>query len=126
MVALIDRLADGLSSVYAFFEPEIRGASFGTYNVLWQIQRCASLGCRTFTLGIGSPKVERWPTRRRFRPVEGLARRGVGTAVGGRFNERYWLGRCLRSQARHLSKSAVDNGAHSCCPSRWKPVSPNP
>src|SRR6186713_1017833 len=51
MVALIDRLADGLSSVYAFFEPGVRGASFGTYNVLWQIHRCASLGLPYLYLG---------------------------------------------------------------------------
>ena len=43
MVSLVDRLVDGLSSVYTFFEPDIRSASFGTYSVLWQIERCAEL-----------------------------------------------------------------------------------
>jgi arginine-tRNA-protein transferase len=73
MVALIDRLADGLSSVYAFFEPEIRGASFGTYNVLWQIQRCATLGCPTCILATGSPKAARWRTRRHSGRLKGCA-----------------------------------------------------
>src|ERR671927_1673279 len=35
MVSIVDELQAGFSSVYTFFDPEIEGASFGTYNILW-------------------------------------------------------------------------------------------
>ena len=43
MVSLVDGCDDGLSSVYTFYDPDVAGASFGTYNILWQIERCREL-----------------------------------------------------------------------------------
>jgi arginine-tRNA-protein transferase len=78
MIGLLDRLADGLSSVYAFFEPGVRGTSYGTYNVLWQIERCRSLGLPYLYLGYWIAESRKMAYKATFRPVEGLRDGGWG------------------------------------------------
>jgi len=67
---LTDRLGDGLSAVYSFFDPEDTRRSLGTYVVLWLIERAQELGLDHVYLGYwvqGSPKMD---YKRNFRPLE--------------------------------------------------------
>jgi arginine-tRNA-protein transferase len=72
MVSIVDELQDGLSSVYTFFDPDIASASFGTYNIMWQIERCRERGLPYLYLGYWIGQSRKMAYKVNFQPIEGL------------------------------------------------------
>ncbi len=71
-VALCDRLSDGISMVYSFFEPEDIGRSLGTYMILEHIERARRLGLPYLYLGYWIEGSAKMSYKTRFQPLEFL------------------------------------------------------
>ncbi len=75
-VALTDKMADGLSMVYSYFDPELADRSLGTFMILDHINRARAMGLPHVYLGYwvnGSPKMN---YKMRFMPQEHLGPKG--------------------------------------------------
>ncbi|NTV96036.1 MAG: arginyltransferase [Thiobacillus sp.] len=70
MVGLFDRLLDGLSAVYAFFDPELATRSLGVYNVLTLVGLARDMGLPYVYLGYWIKESAKMAYKSDYRPLE--------------------------------------------------------
>jgi arginyl-tRNA--protein-N-Asp/Glu arginylyltransferase len=74
--ALVDRLGDGLSLVYSFYDPGLARRSLGSYVILDHIRHAGRLGLAYVYLGYWVEGSHKMDYKARFRPLELLRPNG--------------------------------------------------
>lgn len=69
-VAVTDRLRQGLSAVYTFFDPDCEKLSPGVFAILWQIEETRRLGLSHFYLGFLVPGCRKMEYKSEYRPLQ--------------------------------------------------------
>ncbi len=73
---ICDRMADGLSMVYSFFDPHEKSRSLGSYIILDQIQRAQESGLPFVYLGYLIEDCQKMAYKKRFQPLQCLGKDG--------------------------------------------------
>jgi len=71
-VAVTDRLDNGLSSIYTFFDPDEPQLSLGVYGVLTQIEYAKSMDLPYLYLGYWIKECQKMSYKTEYKPIEAL------------------------------------------------------
>jgi arginine-tRNA-protein transferase len=71
-VSLVDRLDDGFSAVYSFFDPAQARRSLGTWSILWLVEECRRHGLPYVYLGYWIAESPKMAYKARFPALERL------------------------------------------------------
>ncbi|MCG8270703.1 arginyltransferase [Aquamicrobium sp. NLF2-7] len=74
--ALTDRMADGLSMVYSYFNPDMEDRSLGTFMILDHIERARAMGLPHVYLGYWVNGSRKMGYKMRYQPQEHLGPKG--------------------------------------------------
>lgn len=69
-VAASDKLKDGLSAIYTFFDPEENNRSLGVFAVLWQLEQAAKLQLPYLYLGYWIKSCRKMNYKQNYQPLE--------------------------------------------------------
>lgn len=69
-VAVTDRIKDGLSAIYTFFDPDLPQRSLGVFSILWQQQKAAAEGLPYLYLGYWIRDCQKMSYKTQYRPLE--------------------------------------------------------
>ncbi|GAB3107223.1 arginyltransferase [Aestuariicella hydrocarbonica] len=69
-VAVCDRMDNGYSAVYTFFDPQEERRSLGAFAILWQIELAKSLNLDSLYLGYWIKKCDKMNYKTQYRPLE--------------------------------------------------------
>ncbi len=70
MVSLSDRLHDGYSAIYTFYDPDLQARGPGVFSVLWQIQECRRLDLDYLYLGFWIEDCSKMSYKSAYKPNE--------------------------------------------------------
>ena len=82
-VALIDRLDDGFSAVYTFYDPSYGKQSLGTWSILWLVDECRRQGLPYVYLGYWIEESPKMAYKARFPALECLTDSGWTAFASG-------------------------------------------
>jgi len=69
-MAVTDRVKQGVSAFYTFFDPDLSRRSLGTFAILWQIHYCQQLGLPYVYLGYWIAECEKMNYKSEYQPQE--------------------------------------------------------
>jgi arginine-tRNA-protein transferase len=69
-VAVVDKLEDGLSAIYTFFDPDADKRSLGAYAILWEVEQAREMGLDYLYLGYWIQDCQKMSYKADYRPLQ--------------------------------------------------------
>lgn len=69
-VAVVDKLEDGFSAIYTFFDPMAARRSLGTYAILWQVEQARAADLDYLYLGYWIRNCQKMSYKADYRPLQ--------------------------------------------------------